>query len=94
MMEGKPKTMSDGQKIFQLLFDPNKPYPAKSRVVCRGGCYGEGRNGEVLLTPECVNPTEVIVWIDDRIKQLEEMKPAVRRRYAAYNENQRWTALK
>lgn len=59
------------------------PYPAKS-YVCVGGYYGEGENGEPLLTPGCVNPTELGVWIDDLKTQLDQIKLESRRKYAAY----------
>jgi len=82
------KSVSD-MRMLQLLFEPTKPYPAKSRV-CVSGCYGEGKNGQPLLTPECVNPTELIVWIDDLRKELDVIKIEVQRKYAAY-EKRRWT---
>jgi hypothetical protein len=73
-----------------LLFVENKPYPAKS-YVCLGGYFdGEGKNGEPLLTPECVNPTELAVWIDDIKKQLDGIETKARRKYSSY-EKRRWT---
>jgi hypothetical protein len=59
------------------------PYPAKS-YVCLGGLYSEGKDGEPLLTPECISPTELEVWIDDLKKQLDGIRIEARRKYAAY----------
>jgi hypothetical protein len=59
------------------------PYPAES-YVCLGGPYSVGKNGEPLLTPQCVSPTELEVWIDDLKKQLDEIKTEARRKYDAY----------
>jgi hypothetical protein len=61
------------------------PYPAKS-YVCLGGPYGEGKNGEPLLTPECVTSLELETWIDDLKKQLDKIKIEARRKYATYEE--------
>jgi hypothetical protein len=70
-------------KKLQLLFVGSMPYPAKS-YVCLGGPYGEGKNGEPLLTPECINPSELAVSIDVLQKQLDGIKVEARRKYAAY----------
>ncbi len=73
---------------LQLHFESNKPYPAKSRVVV-SGCYGKEKDGEPRLTPECVNPTELGVWIDELKQQLDECKNEAQRKYARY-EKGRW----
>jgi len=78
--------MEPSLRMLQLLFlgsPESMPYPARS-YVCVGGPHGEGKNGEPLLTPECVNPTELEVWIDDLKKQLDEIRIEARRKYAAY----------
>ena len=81
--QGKPNL-----KTLQLLFlgtPESMPYPARS-YVCLGGLFSEGENGEPLLTPECVSPTELDVWIDHLKEQLDGIKSEARRRYAAYEE--------
>ena len=64
----------------------NHAYPARS-YVCLGGIYREGENGEPLLTPECVTPVELEVWIDHLKEQLDGIKIEARRKYAAYETN-------
>ena len=76
-------------ETLQLLFLGSResmPCPAKS-YVCLGGPYSRGKNEEPLLTPECVNTTELNCWIDDLKRQLDEIKKDAQRKYAAYEKN-------
>jgi hypothetical protein len=39
----------------------------------------------MMLTPECVSPTELDVWIDGLKHQLDGIKKEVRQKYSAYD---------
>jgi hypothetical protein len=69
--------------MLQLRFlkdagDP--PHQARSWVFSVR--YDDPEN-HMLLTPECISPTELETWIDDLKNQLDAIKAEAHRRYAA-----------
>ena len=79
--------MKPSSRTLQLLFLGNaqsQPFPAQSYVCVRS--WSESEDGPPLLTPECVNPTELDTWIDDLKRDLDRIKLEAHRRYAAYDQ--------
>jgi hypothetical protein len=75
--------MTQSLKTLQLLFEENLPYPAKS-CVCLGGSYGVAKDGEPLLTPDCIDARELEHYIELLKRDLDEIKVKARKRFVAY----------
>jgi hypothetical protein len=56
--------------------------------VCLSSCVGGHENWPPLLTPNCVNPTEIDYYIDRLKDELEIVRREAHRRYAAYYREQ------
>lgn len=69
---------------YRWIAPKDADYPFSPFVHIVPASYGATDNGDVLLTPQCVTPTEVEEQVDQMIADLIQIKRETRRKFLEF----------